>query len=44
MQPLQNLMLRLGGLEAYAKVTKCGKRGNRFTFTEKPEGFSELIG
>ena len=44
LQPLQNLMLRLGGLEAYAKVTKCGKRGNRFTFTEKPEGFSELIG
>ena len=44
LNPLQNLMLRLEGLEAYAKVTKCSKRGNRIRFTAVPEGFAERIG
>ena len=40
---LQNLLLRLNGLEAYAKVTECGKRGYRISFTSKQDGFSELL-
>ena len=44
LQPLQNLMLRLGSQEAYAKVTKCSKQGNRISFTSVPGSFSELIG
>ena len=43
LQPLQNLMLRIGGLEAYAKVTDCGADGFRIGFTMKPEGFSDLL-
>ncbi len=43
LQPLQNLLLRLNGLEAYAKVTECGKRGCRISFTSKQDGFSELL-
>ena len=43
LQPLQNLMLRIGGLEVYAKVTKCGELGCRIGFTMKPDGFSELL-
>ena len=43
LQPLQNLMLRISGLEAYAKVTDCGADGCKIGFTMKPEGFSGLL-
>ena len=43
LQPLQNLLLKTGGIEVYAKVKDCGDRGCRIGFTTNPEGFSELI-
>ena len=43
LQPLQNLMLRIGGQEAYAKVTECRTDGYLIGFTMKPEGFSCLL-
>lgn len=41
--PLQNLMIRIGGMEAYAKVADFGMRGCRIGFTMKPEAFSDLL-
>lgn len=43
LQPLQNLLLKIGGIEVYAKVKKREKRGIRIGFTTNPEGFFELI-
>ena len=43
LRPPQDLMIRIGGLEAYAKVTHCGERGCSVGFTMKPEGFGELL-
>ena len=43
LQPLQNLLMKVGGIEIYAKVKKRGSRGFRIGFTTNPEGFSELI-
>ena len=43
LQPLQNLLLKIGGIEVYAKVKNRGDRGCRIGFTTNPEGFSELI-
>ncbi len=43
LQPLQNLMLRIRGPEAYAKVTERGPDGYIIGFTMKPEGFSDLL-
>jgi len=43
LNPLQNLLLRFGDLEVYAKVTNKAERGIRIGFTTKPEGFEELI-
>ena len=43
LQPMQNLMLRTGGLEAYAKVTDRTQQGCVICFTMKPEGFSGLF-
>ena len=44
LDPLQNLMLRFGDMEVYAKVTNKAERGIQIGFTAKPEGFAELIG
>ena len=41
---MENLMLRIGGVEAYAKVRHSGRRGCRIGFTMKPEGFDKEIG
>ena len=41
--PLQNLMLRFGDMEVYAKVTEAGQRGYRIGFTMKPDGFAGLL-
>lgn len=43
LQPLQNLLVKIGGIEVYAKVKKRQNRGFRIGFTTNPEGFSELI-
>ncbi len=43
LQPLQNLMLRIGTQEAYAKVTECRTNGYLIGFTMKTEGFSDLL-
>ena len=43
LQPLQNLLLKIGDIEVYAKVKKHLNRGFRIGFTTNPEGFSELI-
>ena len=43
LQPLQNLLLKIGGIEVYAKVKDRGNRGIRIGFTTNPEGFSDLI-
>ena len=43
LQPLQNLMIRINGMEAYAKVAEFGERGCSIGFTMKPEGFSALF-
>lgn len=43
LNPLQNILLRFGGTEVYAKVTRKAERGIRIGFTTKPEGFEELI-
>ena len=44
LDPLQNLMLRFGDMEVYAKVTRKAERGIQIGFTAKPEVFAELIG
>ena len=44
LDPLQNLMLRFGDMEVYAKVTRKAERGIQIGFTMKPDGFAELIG
>ena len=44
LNPLQNILLRFGGTEVYAKVTRKAERGIQIGFTMKPEEFSALIG
>ena len=43
LNPLQNLLLRFGEMEVYAKVTHKAERGIQVGFTTKPDGFAELI-
>ena len=43
LNPMQNLLLRIGDLDVYAKVMDCGEGRCRIGFTTRPEGFSKLI-
>ena len=44
LQPMQNLMLRLGGENVYAKVLQPVENGYRIVFTSTPVHFSALLG
>ena len=41
--PSVDLLIKISGIEVYAKVKKHGSRGFRIGFTTNPKGFSELI-
>ena len=43
LQPMQNLMLRIGGTDIYAKITEHRKDGYLIGFTETPEHFPDLF-
>ena len=43
LQAMQDLVLQIGGMDVYVKVTDQEKNGYRIGFTMKPEGFSEFI-
>jgi adenylate cyclase len=43
LRPLQNLMIRIGGKDVYAKVLKAGEGSYRLCFTAKPESLRDLL-
>ncbi len=43
LQPMQNLMIRISGQDAYAKVLEVKENEYRLSFTAKPDNLAELL-